>query len=67
MYKAVRNIIRNKSKVPILVESKNGLTSNEDEATEIVTVFKKIFNKEKQTSKPDIKPKEMKIPLQKMR
>ncbi len=47
MYKAVCNINRNKSKEPILVEGKNGLTSNEEEATEIVTdFFKKIFNQE---------------------
>ncbi len=66
MNKAVRNINRNKSKEPILVEGNNGLITNEEKASEIVTdFFKKIFNQEKQTQIPDIKPKQMKIPFTK--
>ncbi len=46
----------------IETKGKHGLTSNEEEATELVTDFlKKIFNQEKRISIPDIK--EMKMPF----
>jgi hypothetical protein len=64
MYKAIRNINRQKPKESLLVEKENGTTSNEEEVVEIITdFFRKTFNQENQTPILNIKPTEMKVPF----
>jgi len=65
MYKAIRKISRDKPKQPIIVEKKEGVTCDENTATEVITnYFKLMFNDENQTKMDEIKPTEMSIPFE---
>ena len=64
MYKAIRKIYRNKPKQPLIVEKDEGVTCDEETATETITdYFKFMFNKENQTKMEEIKPTEMNTPF----
>ncbi len=64
MFKAIRNSSRSKPKETIVIETENGITTNEEESMKIVTdCFKKAFKVENQTTFPEVPPKEMKIPF----
>ena len=64
MYKAIRNICRDKPKSPLLIAGEDGVTCDEKTATEKITsYFKQMFSKENQAEMSEIKPTEMNIPF----
>ena len=64
MYEAVKNIKRSLPKTPLLIQTKSGLTANEEEQTKIIAeYFKSQLNKNAESLPASIKPTEMTIPF----
>ena len=64
MYEAVKNIKRSLPKTPLLIQTKAGLTANEEEQTKIIAeYFKSQLNKNAEPLPTSIKPTEMTIPF----
>ena len=64
MFNASKNLARKKPKESIVVDTREGKTSNDDEAIKIVTTFfEKTFNAENQKPIPRLTPTEMVNPF----
>ncbi|KAK4307730.1 hypothetical protein Pmani_020520 [Petrolisthes manimaculis] len=60
MYKAVKTIANNEKRKPLLVEGENGLTSDEQEQTNIIAkYFQEMFSDQTIEEIRDIPPKEI--------
>ena len=64
MFKAVRGLNQIKQKQPLLIETENGVTSNQKEQVRIVTIFfKEFFNNPEMPRLLNIPPSKMNKPF----
>ena len=57
VYKLIRKVFNKQNKKPICIEDKDGLTTDENRTTELITdYFHKLFNKDNKTPIPETQP-----------